>query len=457
MKTFTRIGLILALLIVFLAGNARPAQAAVFDEDGRIEAGEVIADDVFLSGDQVTVDGTVNGLLVAAGETVTINGVIQGDAILFANTVIITPGAIIDGNIFLGSRTGTIAGQVSGSFLGGAASVELAETAVIGRNLYFGGYSFQSAGGSIVSRDLFVGGYQGILAGEVQRDAYFGGGALELTGRVGRNLQVEVGDTSTGIRPVFFGQEENLPPAITPGLRIAESAVIGNELIYTSPQPQSGAIKVEPAGGIVYQTPVPDDERGEMPPTPSFTTRYPAAGWLLKFIRETVTLLAVGALALWLIPAVVQRTVTQAQAKPVPAAGYGLLTIFSGYFSALVAVVAILMAGLLFSLLSLGGLTGPVFGIGFSGLALLVALFTFLVNTASKLVVAYLIGNLLMERAVPQAANRPIWALIVGVLIYVLASSIPLIGLLIGLAATLIGVGAMWLAYQAWRNPAVSA
>jgi len=47
------------------------------------------------------------------------------------------------------------------------------------------------------------------------------------------------------------------------------------------------------------------------------------------------------------------------------------------------------------------------------------------------------------------------WALVIGVLIYVLVSSIPIIGLLIGLAATLIGVGAMWLAYQAWRKPAV--
>jgi len=86
---------------------------------------------------------------------------------------------------------------------------------------------------------------------------------------------------------------------------------------------------------------------------------------------------------------VVQRTVAQAREKAAPAAGYGLLAIFSGYFIALVALVVILFAGLLFALLGLGGLSGPIFGVGFSSLALFVAIFTFLVSTLSKLVVAF--------------------------------------------------------------------
>lgn len=454
MKTWARIGLVFILLFVLLAGSVRPASAAVFDEDGHIEAGEVIDDDLFLSGEQVVMDGTVNGLLLATGETVTINGTVNGDAILLGNTIIVSPEAKIDGNIFLGARTGEISGQINGSFFGGAAAVELAKSTSIGRNLYYGGYSFQTAEGSTISRDLFVGGYQAILAGEVQQDAYFGGGALELSGQIGRNLKVQLGDSSRGFNPMNF-QQNDLPQPIPPGLRIAESATIGNQLIYTSSSPQSETINTEPGGGIIYQTPVPDDNREKVVSAPAVTTRYPAAEWLLNFIRDTVALLAIGALALWLLPAVVQRTVAQAREKAAPAAGYGLLAIFSGYFIALVALVVILFAGLLFALLGLGGLSGPIFGVGFSSLALFVAIFTFLVSTLSKLVVAFLIGYLLLERTVPQAKNRSMWALVIGVLIYVLVSSIPIIGLLIGLAATLIGVGAMWLAYQAWRKPAV--
>jgi hypothetical protein len=253
---------------------------------------------------------------------------------------------------------------------------------------------------------------------------------------------------------MLFGQED-LPPAVDPGMRIAQSASIGDELVITSPDPQAETILAEPAGGVVYQTPVPDDEQPAETRPVSFRTRYPVVGWLLDFLRQLVTLLAFGALALWLIPAVVQRTVAQARAKPAPSAGYGLLAIFSGYFSALAAVAAILLAGFLFALLGLGGVSWPVFGIGFSGLALFVAVFSFLVGTASKLVVAFLVGYLLIERAAPQTANRSLWALIVGALIYVLVRSIPIVGFLIGLAATLVGVGAMWLAYQAWRNRAV--
>ncbi len=456
MKSLFRLSMIFILLFALLASSSRPAQAAEFDNGGKIDAAEVINDDVFLSGDQVVMDGTINGLLLATGETVTINGTVNGDALLFGNTVILAPGAKVSGNIFLGSRMGQIAGNVGGSLFGGAAAVTLEKTASIGGNLYYGGYSLQTGAGSAITRDAFLGVYQAILDGDVQRDVFLGGAALELNGSIGRNLHAEVADSSDSFGPMFMNNQPDLPKAVAPGLRIAESAEIGGKLVYTSKSSQQETIKAEPAGGLVYQTPVPGENSRTVSRPPTLTERFPALRWIMNFIREIVTLLAFGALALWLLPAVFKSTVSKARSQPGKSAGYGLLAIFSGYFSALVALVLILIAGVLLSLISLGGLSSPVFGIGLSGLALFLAVFSFLISIGSKLVVAYLVGLLLIERAAPQTANREIWALIAGATIYALIVSIPILGFLIGIAAALIGIGAMWLAYQNWRQPAVA-
>lgn len=451
MKRYSRGIVILLFLFALLAGSYHPAQAAEIDNDGELAVDEVVNDDVFLTGEKVTMDGTVNGILFASGETVTINGTVNGDALLFGSTVILAPGAKVVGNVFLGARSAQIEGSISGSLFGGAAAVTLEKTALIGRNLYYGGYSLQASSGSAVTRDAFLGVYQAILDGEIQRDVNFGGAALELNGRVGRNLNAEVGGTEDGFK-MSFGDQQDLPKAIAPGLRVAESAVINGKMVYTSPDEQAGAIKVEPDGGMIYQTPAPNEDSTTSTKKPALTVRYPALGWLADFLRNFVTLLALGALALWLLPAVVQRIVGQARVQPVQSAGYGVLAIFSGYFSALVALVLILLGGLLLGFLSLGGLSSPIFGVGLAGWSLFLAVLTFLISTGSKLIVAYLIGQVLIERAIPQAANQQIWALVAGAALYALVRSIPIVGLIIGIAATLVGIGAMWLAYQAWRK-----
>ena len=88
---------------------------------------------------------------------------------------------------------------------------------------------------------------------------------------------------------------------------------------------------------------------------------------------------------------------------------------------------------------------------------MIVTVFTLLVSYGSKVVVSYLIGDLLMKKISPQASHQSVWAMVIGVVIYTLVRSIPLIGWLIGVVATLVGVGAMWLVYRSRRMPAVAA
>ncbi|MDD5469088.1 MAG: hypothetical protein PHS96_14955 [Anaerolineales bacterium] len=106
-------------------------------------------------------------------------------------------------------------------------------------------------------------------------------------------------------------------------------------------------------------------------------------------------------------------------------------------------------------MITLGGLAGTVAGVGFSGLSLVVTVFTLLVSYGSKLVFAYLVGKLTLEKVAPRYAEQKAWPLVLGVVLYLLVRSIPLLGWLVGVLATLLGLGAMWLWFQD-RRPAVA-
>jgi hypothetical protein len=95
--------------------------------------------------------------------------------------------------------------------------------------------------------------------------------------------------------------------------------------------------------------------------------------------------------------------------------------------------------------------------LGFAALAFAFSIFMLLVSYGAKLVIAYLVGRLILAQF--HYADHRIWALVVGVLVMVLATSIPILGGLIGLGATLVGLGAMWIVLRERRGgpPQVSA
>jgi hypothetical protein len=446
----------LVLVITIAFGSVSPAQAAEIRRGGVLNSGETIDDDLIISGNQVQVDGTVNGMLIAAGQTVTLNGTINGDAFLFGQDVIVAKNAVIQGNLFSGARTVVVYGEVTGSIAGGAASMQL--SGKVGRNIYFGGYSLETQPGSTAARGLYFGGYQAILKGSIAKDLNASAGAVQLDGSVGGNVQLDVAPTGHDQNMNFYGPYgAQLPTSIPSGLRIGPEAKIGGKLVYTSSANQDTAVKAAPAGGIVYQTPVPN-ERTNRPYPVVVRPVMPVLSWMFNFARNFITLLVLGLLAVWLLPLVARNTSEMVRAKPAESAGYGLLTIIVGYIGAFFAALIILALGLFFTVVTLGGLSRVIFGIGFSGLSLVVTAFTLLVSYASKLVVAYLVGDLILAGAAPNLNGRRYWAIALGVLIYALIRSIPFLGWIVGIIVTIIGVGAMWLYYRSRRtqSPAIT-
>jgi hypothetical protein len=444
-------GLILSLVLVLVLSTVGSAQAADIKGGGTVAKDETINDDLILGGNTVVMDGTVNGMLIAGGTTVTISGTVNGDAVLTGRTVVISDGAVIDGNLFAAGSDIEIKGKITGSIASGSGTLSLAPSAIVGRNIYYGGYNFDTQNGSTVGKDLFFGGYQAILAGEIGQDVHIAGGAAEINGKIGRNAILDVGSPDRQNYTPMFMPQQQLPPAIPAGLRISKDAQIGGKLTYTSSVNQNSAVQAVPAGGIAYQTPVP--QQTQRPQSQPLSQRIPVLGWLFSRLRELVSLLILGALALWLLPSLFERTVEMVRTKAAASAGYGFLTVLVGYIGAFIAFIVILVISILLGLVSLGGLGWAFFGVTSSSLGLALTIFTLLVTYGSKLIVAYLAGTWIVKSLFPQATHTRVWGMLVGVLAYVLLRSIPILGVLVAFVVILIGVGAMWLVYRNRATP----
>jgi hypothetical protein len=311
--------------------------------------------------------------------------------------------------------------------------------------------------GSNVGQDLYTGAAGAIINGDVGRDVHVGASGIELNGKVGGDVIAEVSPSedqgSTFFMQFFLPPGVQPPKSVAAGLHVSEQAQIAGQLKYTSPVEQTD-IASQPNAGIVFQTPVPAE--GE----PQAKVEKPRFGiwsilqWLGGIVRNFVTLILLGALVLWLLPDPLRKTVDMALTKPLPATGWGVVVLIVVYAGAFLAGLLILAVGLILAVVTLGGLSKTVFVGGYSTLALIMTAFSLLVSYGSKLVVAFLSGEWIMQKLAPTSTYLRIWALLIGVVIYVILRAIPILGWIIGLLVTLLGMGAIWLYARNLRKPA---
>lgn len=444
----------LGLVMLMVLGLFGSVSAAEFPKGESIPASQTIDDDTFISGDNVVVDGTINGILFATGKTVTINGTVNGDVVMMGESVVVSDSAVINGNLFAGSAEIIVNGTVTGSVFGGSSAMKA--NGSIGRNLFYGGFSLTTGANSKVARDLYVGAYQSLLSGTVERDLKAGSAAVELNGTVGRDAVIDIGKVDQSEESA---QAMSYNPWISkyveevkqPGLTITDKASIGGKVTYTSSIDNTADLKAVAAGPVVYQTPVPYENENQAVPgnVKEFQKNLPARmawGAALNVVRTFIELFALGALALWLLRKPFQKLVDAAYKQPIKAMGWGFVVIAVGVLALFIVPLVFIMVGVLIGFLSLGSLLFVWFGLAGSALFLAVLLFFFAAFTLSKLIAAFMFGEWLMKVLFKQT-NANVWlSLLVGVFLFVLIRAIPVVGWLAGLAASLIGTGAFWLA-----------
>jgi cytoskeletal protein CcmA (bactofilin family) len=131
-----------------------------------VDAGEVVAHDLYVFGGDVVVDGTVEGDLVVASSSVTINGLVQGDVVAGAGQLIVN--GEVDGDVRVGAGRITLTGSVGEDLLAGAGQIDVAADGSVGEDLIFGA-------GDVTMRGVVAGSVYGSATTYSSRNGSVGG------------------------------------------------------------------------------------------------------------------------------------------------------------------------------------------------------------------------------------------------------------------------------------------
>jgi len=405
--------LMLLLVAVLSLGVTSTAYAAEFREGDVviIAAGEVIDDDLILSAQRVEVYGTITG-----------------DAILFGQTVIMD--GVVEGSLVVGAQVIQIGGEVQGSTYLGGQTAAIGASAVVMRNLYFGGLSIDLQSGASVNRSAYIAGYQAALDGTISDDAYVGLGSLSVAGAIGGNVYgtVSVNADEDDTWPTYM---PGMMPMQDPGINISDDAQIGGEVLVELEEVVTD-VDIQPEA-VRY--------------IPERAARSFTANLVRQRIGDFIGLLLVGLLFLGVFPETIRRLRVSVEEKPAQSLGWGLLVIVL-FFVLLPAVIGLLiLAVILGGVVSFGTLVPEILGLGSATLFLIGAVFTFVMSVLSKIVVSYLVGRLILVR-LDQAVEgfwAKVGALALGLLLYEMLRAIPFgLGFIVGMLMTWIGVGAVY-------------
>jgi len=413
---------LLALLISSLA-------APVLAFDGRegdnvtIPADEVVNDDLYIAAQTIVIDGTVKGDLVAFAQTITINGVVEGDLIAAGQTVIIH-------------------GEVQDDVRIAGAALVIGKKAKIGSDFVGAGASLEAAQNSNIGQDLVFAGGQALLGGDISRNVMVAAaGSLALQGSIGGDVKVDVGSGEKGYSNgsgAFMPNTDVTIPQIESGLSIAPDAKIGGDLQYTSRE-QINIPDGVVAGKIAYTKSAAD----KMTSKPVTIVESLFNGGL-DIIRTIITLILFGLLLLWIFPGAMKTTTEHIKAAPLPSLGWGFIYIAAFFFALLVLFIAMLVGGITFGILTLRDLSGAVIFLGLLSLFALVISFMLAIWFVAQIIVSTAAGQLLLARFKPELAEHPYWPLVIGVCIYALLVTIPILGFLVWCVVALLGLGALW-------------
>ena len=269
-------------LLVLVVPSAAMAAEVRNGPNAVVAPGETVDDDLFATGQTVTVDGRVIGDVFATGQTVVVTGTVDGDLIAAAQQVVVD--GTVNGNVRAAGAVVTVNGRVGRSVTGLAQQVNVSSSGRVDGSLV--------AAGETIS-----------AFGPVGRGVTAGGGTLQLGGPVGGKVLVWANNLSLG-----------------PNTRIA------GDLEYRSDHQAdipSGAV----AGRVQFDQ---IEQRQQQAPVLNGLFDFGGLVWLCGSA-------ILGALALIFAPRAAARAVELGRQQPVPTFGLGLLALCA------VPVVAVLI------------------------------------------------------------------------------------------------------------------
>jgi len=412
MANSSRAVLIGLILVSSTAGSTALGASFRSGQRPTVAADEVIEDDLYMTGERVTVDGVVRGDLIVAGREVFVNGTVEGDLMAAAQTVVVN-------------------GTVQDARIAGMA-LKLGDGARVTEDLIGAAFSLESTPGSKVGNSVFFTGYQALLAGAIGGVLNVGVGALELAGAVVGDVEAEITGKQGEKSPAGYMPSPLMMPSVDGGLKVAESARIGGRLTYTAPSEGTIASNEAIAGGVEHRRP---KVKAEQQPT--------TASRVLGFIKKPVALLIIGLLLLWLAPGWAHGLVENLEAKPLPSLGWGALSLVAFPIAAITIILVGVLMAVLLGLIELSDLVALVIVGMLVGEGVLAAAFWVAVAFLAPIAVGLMVGRWVVRRTRGGVVGGGVLPLVIGLAAVAVLCAVPVIGTLIGWLVLLLGLGAI--------------
>lgn len=167
--------------------------------------GETIDDTLVVSGDSATIDGTVNGDLIAFTRTLTVRGTVTGDIVGFAQSIDIEGG--VGGTVYGFAESVDVRGQIAHNVFGFARAITIGDGANVNGNATL--FTNTSAVRGRVGRDVTAFTADIEISGVVERD---------VSARAGRVRVVERARIGGGLRAITSDADNvQVAPGVTIG------------------------------------------------------------------------------------------------------------------------------------------------------------------------------------------------------------------------------------------------
>ena len=350
------------------------------------------------SGDDITIgpSDVVTDDLYAFGANVLVQGTVQGDVIAAGSNVTIN--GHVTGSVMAAGGALTVNGPVDGSVRVAGNRITLG--APVGTDVLVAGSAVTLNPVAEVGRDLLAAGTSMTVQAPVARNVMATGGTLTLGSSVGGAVEATVSN-----------------------LVIESGASIEGPVAYVSAQPAT----VSPGANL--QQPVQRTE----PPTTRSSPPWMVGGLdIFGWLRGFVGLAIFGSLLALAFPRAATTVADTGEHRWLASLGLG--------FALLVALPVLALFVFIIGLLIGGWWIGPML-LGVYAMLLVVAYVAF----------AEWVG--LTALRINKRTAHPAAAMLLGVLIVSLVGLIPVLGPLVGLAAVLLGLGALTVSgWQAYRG-----
>jgi hypothetical protein len=333
-------------------------------------------------------------------------------------------------------RSITINGKVNDDIRMAGQSIALESKAQIGDDAMLAGWGLEQRVGSNIGGDLHFGGFQALLAGNVSQNFVGGMNSLELRGTIGKDVKATVlGDPNIFQWP-FLPQPLKELPQIPLGLTIGNTAKIGGDLLYRSPQIGQISTGAQIAGQVKHTIITVESTQAPVNPL-----------WAIVWqIQRLLALLLIGWALLHWVPRWTKGLAETIQTQPWQCLGWGAVGAIAVAPTAITIFLVIVFLGGLFAL-TLPMFIPPLIGVGFLTYITLSLVLTLIVAYLAPILVSLLGGQRLMQLVRPME-TRQIAILGIGLLIFVIVTAIPVLGWVLSLIAALFGLGAIWVSLR---------